>query len=166
MHCPVCNHPDSRVVDSRIAPDGTIVRRRRECDACQYRFSTSEEVELLGISVVKRDGARVAYSREKIERGLKRALEKRSYTEADFRSLVHAVEREIQRRKTTELRSSEIGEIVMDLLKDFDKVAYIRFASVYRSFEDVRTFQSELENLLRVPRRRPNPKAAPKRKRG
>lgn len=151
MHCPICNHPDSRVVDSRITPDGTVVRRRRECDACQYRFSTSEEVELLGISVVKRHGVREAYSREKIERGLKRALEKRSYTEADFRSLLHGVERDIQRRKTSELRSSDIGEIVMDRLKDFDKVAYIRFASVYRSFEDVRTFQSELENLLRMP---------------
>ncbi len=151
MHCPVCNHPDSRVVDSRISPDGTIVRRRRECDACEYRFSTSEEMELLGISVVKRDGVREAYSREKIERGLKRALEKRSYTDADFRTLLHAIERDIQRSKAMEIRSSDIGELVMDRLKQFDKVAYIRFASVYRSFEDVRTFQSELESLLRHP---------------
>ena len=149
MFCPVCNHDDTRVIDSRISPDGTSIRRRRECDECQYRFSTLEEVELLDIAVVKRDGDREAYSREKMERGLKKALEKRSYTDADFRTLVHVVERDIQRRKTTELRSSDIGEIVMERLKEFDKVAYIRFASVYRSFEDVKTLQNELSRLLR-----------------
>ena len=101
MHCPVCSHPDSRVVDSRLSSDGTSVRRRRECDECQYRFSTLEEIELLDIMVVKRDGHREAYSREKMERGLRKALEKRSYTEADFRTLVHAIERDIQRRKTS-----------------------------------------------------------------
>jgi transcriptional repressor NrdR len=106
-------------------------------------------VELLDITVVKRDGHHEAYTREKLERGLKKALEKRSYTDADFRALVHAVERDIQRRKSTELRSSDIGEIVMNRLKSFDKVAYIRFASVYRSFEDVKTFQDELSRLLR-----------------
>ncbi len=149
MHCPVCGDPDSKVIDSRLSPDGTSVRRRRECEACEYRFSTLEEVELLDITVVKRDGHREAYSREKMERGLHKALEKRSFTEADFRSLVHEIERDIQRLKTTELRSSDLGEILMDRLKAFDKVAYIRFASVYRSFEDVKTFQTELGRLLR-----------------
>lgn len=149
MHCPVCSHPETRVVDSRLSPDGTSIRRRRECDECQYRFSTLEEIELLDITVVKRDGHREAYSREKMERGLRKALEKRSYTETDFRTLVHAIERDIQRRKSSELRTSEVGEIVMDRLKSFDKVAYIRFASVYRSFEDVKTFQHELAGLLR-----------------
>ena len=148
MHCPVCSHPDTRVVDSRLAPDGTSVRRRRECDQCEYRFSTSEEVELLDLTVVKRDGRREAYARENIERGLRKALEKRSYTETDFRTLIHSIERAIQRRKNMEIRSSDIGEIVMQELKVFDKIAYIRFASVYRSFEDVETFEEELHHLL------------------
>ncbi len=148
MHCPVCSHPDTRVVDSRLALDGTSVRRRRECDQCEYRFSTSEEVELLDLTVVKRDGRREAYAREKIERGLRKALEKRSYTETDFRTLIHSIERAIQRRKNMEIRSSDIGDIVMQELKAFDKIAYIRFASVYRSFEDVKTFEEELRRLL------------------
>ncbi len=148
MHCPVCNHADSRVVDSRLSPEGTSIRRRRECDHCQYRFSTLEEIELLDITVVKRDGRREGYARDKIERGLKKALEKRSYTEGEFRTLLHEIERDIQRRKSSEIRASDLGEIVMDNLKYFDKVAYIRFASVYRSFEDVETFQEELAGLL------------------
>ncbi|MSR85175.1 transcriptional repressor NrdR [Candidatus Uhrbacteria bacterium] len=154
MHCPVCNHPESRVVDSRLSPDGTSTRRRRECDHCEYRFSTLEEVELLDVTVVKRDGRRETYSREKMERGLKKSLEKRSYTEADFRTLVHEIEREIQRHKASELRSSDVGEMVMNRLKVFDKVAYIRFASVYRSFEDVKTFHDELAGLLKSPRKK------------
>lgn len=136
-------------MDSRLSPDGTFIRRRRECDACEYRFSTLEEVELLDITVVKRDGRREAYARDKMAAGLKRSLEKRSYTDADFRSLVHEIERDIQRRKSSEIRSSDLGEIVMDRLKTFDKVAYIRFASVYRAFEDVKTFQDELAGLMR-----------------
>lgn len=153
MHCPVCSHPDTKVVDSRLGPDGTFVRRRRECDQCEYRFSTSEEVELLDLTVVKRDGRREAYARENIERGLRKALEKRSFTENDFRALIHAIERAIQRRKSMEIRSSDIGEIVMRELKVFDKVAYIRFASVYRSFEDVETFEEELRRLLTTSKR-------------
>ena len=149
MHCPVCNHINTKVVDSRLSPDGTSIRRRRECEQCEYRFSTLEEIELLDIAVVKRDGRREGYNREKVERGLRRALEKRSYTEAEFRTLVQAIERDIQRRKTSELKSSDLGEIVMDQLKTFDKVAYIRFASVYRSFEDVKTFRDELSDLMK-----------------
>ncbi|OGL73731.1 transcriptional regulator NrdR [Candidatus Uhrbacteria bacterium RIFCSPHIGHO2_12_FULL_60_25] len=149
MHCPVCSHDDTRVVDSRISAEGDAIRRRRECDKCGFRFSTLEEVELLDLVVVKRDGSREAYSREKLERGLKKALEKRPVTDASFRSLVHAVEREIQRRNADQLTSEDVGEIVMDQLKEFDTVAYIRFASVYRQFEDAQTFQKELEGLLR-----------------
>ena len=154
MHCPVCAHEDTRVVDSRLSPDGTSVRRRRECDACEYRFSTYEEIELLDIRVVKRDGAKEMYTREKLERGLRRALEKRSHTESDVRALIHAIERGIQQMKATEVRAFEIGEIVMRELKNFDKVAYIRFASVYRSFEDVKTFQDEINRLESVPAKR------------
>ncbi len=149
MHCPVCGHADSRVIDSRLAPDGASIRRRRHCDTCQYRFSTMEEIELLDVTIVKRDGRREAYRRDKLERGLRKALEKRSYTEADFRGLVQAVENEIQRSKKNELRSADVGECVMRCLKTFDKVAYIRFASVYRSFEDVESFQKELKRLMK-----------------
>lgn len=154
MHCPVCSHTETKVVDSRLSPDGTSIRRRRECGTCEYRFSTLEEIELLDITVVKRDGHREAYSREKLERGLRRALEKRQHIDAEFRSLVQSIERDIQRRKSSEITSADVGEIVMDRLKTFDKVAYIRFASVYRSFEDVKTFRDELSDLIRSEKER------------
>ncbi len=147
MHCPVCGFEDTRVVDSRLSPDGTSVRRRRECESCEYRFSTYEEIEILDIRIVKRTGSKEMYAREKLERGLRRALEKRSHTEADVRALIHAIERGIQRLKSSEVTTSDVGEIVMRELEGFDKVAYIRFASVYRSFEDVKTFQDELNRL-------------------
>lgn len=148
MNCPICKSKDTKVVDSRIATDGLSIRRRRECTKCGYRFSTIEEVELLDLAVVKSDGRREAYSREKVVRGLKKALEKRSYTDAAFKKLIHNIERDIQKKKRGELTSKEIGEIVMNRLKSFDKVAYIRFASVYRQFEDVQTFQRELNSLV------------------
>lgn len=148
MRCPICNYNDTKVIDSRITSDGMSIRRRRECERCEYRFSTIEEAELLDLKVVKRDGRREPYSREKLERGLRKALEKRQFTELDFQKLVHAIERDIQKKKRDELRTSEVGEIVMNRLKSFDKVAYIRFASVYRAFEDVKTFQQELNKLL------------------
>lgn len=147
MRCPVCNHKDTKVVDSRIAIDGASVRRRRECEKCMFRFTTSEEIELLDLAVVKRDGRREHYSREKLERGLVKSLEKRAYTETEFKKLVHKIERDIQKKRRGELTSSELGDIVMKHLKTFDKVAYIRFASVYRSFEDVQTFEAELKKL-------------------
>lgn len=148
MHCPVCNYNDTKVVDSRLSSDGMSIRRRRECEKCGYRFSTKEETELLDLMVVKRDGRREPYSREKLERGLHKALEKRQYTDLDFQNLVHGIERDIQKKKRNELRSSDVGEIVMRRLRNFDKVAYIRFASVYRAFEDVDSFQEELNRLL------------------
>lgn len=148
MNCAVCSHPETRVVDTRVSPDGTSIRRRRECDDCGYRFSTNETVELLNTVVIKRDGSHELYVREKIERGLRRALEKRPHTEADFRGLVNGIERDVQRLNEQEVHSSDIGTIIMERLKSFDKVAYIRFASVYRSFEDVKTFQDELDRLM------------------
>ena len=128
-------------------PDGTSIRRRRECFKCNYRFSTLEETEILDLTVIKRDGRRESYNREKIIQGLHKALEKRPYTSESFQFLLHAIEKDIQKRRKREIKSSEIGEIVMNRLKGFDKVAYIRFASVYRSFEDVKTFKKELEGL-------------------
>ncbi|MEI7512919.1 MAG: transcriptional regulator NrdR [Candidatus Uhrbacteria bacterium] len=154
MHCPICAHPESSVIDTRVSPDGTSIRRRRECDKCEFRFSTNETVELLNIVVIKRDGSHELYARENIERGLRRAVEKRPHTEAEFRGLVNGIERDIQRLNTNEVRSSDIGEIVMDRLRVFDKIAYIRFASVYRSFEDVKNFQQELTRLTTKPKKK------------
>ncbi len=147
MYCAVCNHKDTKVVDSRVSSDGASVRRRRECEKCGFRFSTFEEVELLDLTIVKRDGRRDSYEREKLTRGLVRSLQKRPYTDQRFQKLVHKIERDIQKKKRGQLTTEEMGEIVMKHLKTFDKVAYIRFASVYRSFEDVETFQDELKKL-------------------
>lgn len=151
MRCPVCRHRDTRVVDSRVGLDGTSIRRRRLCSSCKHRFSTIEEIELLDLTVIKTDGRREAYSGEKVRRGIQHALEKRPYTELAFKTLFHHIEHDIQKLKKREVTSKEIGEIVMRHLKKFDKVAYIRFASVYRQFEDVRTFQRELRQLTHHP---------------
>ncbi|MEK9157478.1 MAG: transcriptional regulator NrdR [Patescibacteria group bacterium] len=148
MHCPVCSNTDTKVVDSRMSSDGMGIRRRRECEKCGFRFSTTEEVTLLDLTVVKRDGRRVPYNREKIVHGLERALEKRPYTELDFQKLIHRIERDIQKKRRGELTSGEIGEIVMRALQKFDMIAYIRFASVYRAFKDVASFERELKYLL------------------
>lgn len=148
MRCPVCNQKDTKVIDSRLSVDGMNIRRRRECEKCAFRFSTLEEMELLDLTVVKRDGRRESYSREKLVRGLEKALEKRPYTEADLQQLVHKIERDIQKKRRGELTAREIGEILMKNLLGFDKIAYIRFASVYRSFDDVKTFEQELRSLL------------------
>jgi transcriptional repressor NrdR len=147
MYCAVCRHKDTKVVDSRTATDGSSIRRRRECEKCGFRFSTLEEVELLDLSVIKRDGRREAYAREKLERGLRKSLEKRPYTDQSFLKLIHKIERDVQKKRRGQLTSQELGEILMKHLKSFDKVAYIRFASVYRSFEDVGAFESELNKL-------------------
>lgn len=152
MRCPVCNHKSTRVVDSRLSSDGMAVRRRRECEKsrCAFRFSTLEEVELLDCTVVKRDGRREAFSREKLERGLRKSLEKRPYTQAQFQALVQGIERDVQRERGTEITSGDIGKFVMTHLKDFDKVAYIRFASVYYSFEGLEMFEKELKKLSKA----------------
>jgi transcriptional repressor NrdR len=147
MRCPVCNNQETSVVDTRSSTDGLTIRRRRECDKCSYRFSTVEEIELLDIVVVKSDGRRESYMREKIERGIKQSLSKRPYTADKFNRLLHSIERDIQKRKKREISSKDIGEIVMKHLRNFDKVAYIRFASVYRDFRDVKTFEKELKKI-------------------
>lgn len=127
-----------------------MVRRRRECDKCRYRFSTVEDVELLDIIVVKQDGSRESYMREKVENGIRRSLTKRPYTKEHFYKLIHDIERDIQKKKNREIGSKEVGEIVMKYLRGFDKVGYIRFASVYRDFKDVRTFEKELRKLGKI----------------
>jgi transcriptional repressor NrdR len=152
MKCPVCNYQETKVVDSREGSDGITIRRRRECLKCGFRFSTYEQVELLEVSVLKRDGRKEAYSREKLENGLKKAFEKRPISDEDFRILINKIERNIQARKKSEITSQEIGELVMKELKKKDPVAYIRFASVYRAFKDLDSFQKEINSVFRKKR--------------
>jgi len=147
MKCPVCYHDETKVVDSRAANEDLSIRRRRECLSCGFRFSTYEEMEILDLTVIKRDGAKEGYSRDKIVRGLHRALEKRPITEDDFKRLINLIERDLQSLKRNELSSDEVGKIVLDRLREFDQVAYIRFASVYKSFEDIASFRQELKSL-------------------
>lgn len=155
MYCPVCSFKDTKVTDSRVVTDGTAIRRRRECSKCGYRFSTYEETELLDLTVVKRDGRREPYLRDKLEKGIRESLEKRPFTAERFHTLVNNIERDIQKiagkrsisDTRPEITSADVGELVMKRLRGFDKIAYIRYASVYRSFEDVETFQRELKIL-------------------
>ncbi len=155
MKCPVCQHADSKVTDTRLVDDGFSIRRRRECPKCGFRFSTFEEVEILNLTVLKRDGTREGYRRDKLEGGLRKALEKRPVTREEFKRLISQIERDIQKQSTAEVKTQAIGEIVMRHLKRFDPVGYIRFASVYRSFKDAETFKRELNSLLQS--RKPTP---------
>lgn len=147
MKCTSCHNDDTSVLDSRVTEEGFAIRRRRECDRCGYRFSTIEEVEILNVTVVKRDGRREPYSRDKLEVGLRKSLEKRPITADRFKKLVGQIERDIQLRGRTEVTSEQIGEIVMKRLQKLDMIAYIRFASVYRQFQDVESFKQELNRL-------------------
>lgn len=149
MKCPVCYFQDTKVVDSRVAADGLSIRRRRECLKCGYRFSTYEEVEILDLSIVKRDGRKENYTRDKLVKGLRRALEKRPITEEKFKRLVSLIERDLQALRKSEILSDQIGQAVMKQLKKIDQVAYIRFASVYESFKDVQSFKRELNKLVK-----------------
>ncbi len=148
MRCPNCQNEDTKVLDSRPIDEGDAIRRRRECEKCNFRFSTYEEIEILDLTVVKKDGRREMFSKEKLERAIRLPLDKRPHTDETFRRLLSAIEIEIQRKaKDGEIKSSEIGDIVMKKLKKADKVAYIRFAAVYRQFEDVDEFKEELKKL-------------------
>jgi transcriptional repressor NrdR len=149
MKCPVCYYADTKVVDSRVAGDGLSIRRRRECLKCGFRFSTYEGMEILDLSVVKRDGRKEIYGREKLVRGLSRSLEKRPITDEKFKQLTSLIERDIQKLRKNEITSQQIGEIAMKHLRRIDQVAYIRFASVYQSFKDIETFRAELDKLLK-----------------
>jgi transcriptional repressor NrdR len=148
MKCPICYFEDTKVIDSRVASDGLSIRRRRECEKCGFRFSTFEEMEILDLAVVKKDGEKQSYNRDKLVSGLKKALEKRPVDDDGFKKLVHNIERDIQQLRKSEVDSKEIGKIVMKHLKDVDIVAYIRFASVYESFEDVGDFEDVLNKVI------------------
>lgn len=149
MRCPACLHDDTKVLDSRDMDEGMATRRRRECPECTFRFSTKEQVEILNLTVKKSDGRLEPYSTEKIARGLHIALEKRLKDEEKFKKLVTGIERDIQiAAKDDTIESKTIGGIVMRHLKKIDKIAYIRFASVYQDFSDLLSFQEEVEKLL------------------
>ena len=148
MKCPYCSHEETKVIDSRVASDGLSIRRRRECLKCNYRFSTYEEVEILDLQVIKRDGTTESYVREKLEGGLRKALEKRPTTAEDFKRLVSEIEQDIQKKMAdSRIESKEIGNIVVRKLKKYDQIAYLRFASVYRQFADIEEFKKELQKL-------------------
>ncbi len=149
MRCPYCGHGEDRVVDSREVGDGGQVRRRRECIACQRRFTTYERIEEVPALVIKRDGRRQPYDRGKILAGLVRACEKRPVTSRQFEAMADAVEAAVNRKDEREIGSEEIGRILMAHLREIDQIAYVRFASVYRRFEDIEQFLLELERLRR-----------------
>ena len=148
MRCPFCQTEDSRVLESRASDDQSTVRRRRECVACQRRFTTYERIELAPLMVVKKDGAREEFDRDKLRRGIVKACEKRPITTDQVDALVDEVERGVRLEFEREAPSALIGERVMDGLRGVDGVAYVRFASVYREFRDVRTFAQEIMRML------------------
>ena len=148
MKCPKCLNIDTKVVDSRPVEEAGAIRRRRECEKCGFRFSTYEQIEILGLTVIKREGRKQPYVRDKLERGLKRAFEKRNLTDYLFRKLISEIEQEIQKKAVnSEISSEAIGEIIMKTIRGVDKVAYIRFASVYRKFEDIEEFKQAILKL-------------------
>lgn len=148
MKCPYCSYLESKVVDSRPADEGASIRRRRECLACHKRFTTYETMESLPLMVVKKDGSRQSFDRNKVLGGLIRACEKRPVPYHALEELVGEIEQVLQNQMEREIPSAQIGELVMDRLKKLDEVAYVRFASVYRQFKDINTFMHELNKLL------------------
>ena len=148
MKCPFCGYSESKVIDSRPAEEGTTIRRRRECLACQRRFTTYEIVERMPLVVIKRDGSRQSFDKVKLINGMVRACEKRPVSLNQLEQIADEIEQELQSGLEREISTVNIGEMVMSRLKDVDEVAYVRFASVYRSFKDINTFMDELAKLL------------------
>ena len=149
MHCPFCQHEDTRVIDSRVSDDGSTIRRRRECEKCGERFNTFETAELKLPAVVKSDGRREAFDERKLRTSFNRALQKRPVSSDEVDAAVRSVIDDLRRSGEREMASMRVGELVMRELKKLDQVAYVRFASVYRSFEDVQAFREEIERLER-----------------
>ncbi len=154
MKCPVCQEDNDRVIDSRASQDGFAIRRRRECAHCGHRYTTYERIESSIVKLVKKDGARQPFDRTKIKRGLELACWKRPVSDAQLESIVSDVQDELESRSELEIESREVGELVMQHLRALDQVAYVRFASVYRQFEDVHDFVHELKPMLAEARRR------------
>lgn len=148
MKCPFCGHPQTKVLDSRAANENKSIRRRRECEKCARRFTTFEMVEETPLIVIKKDGSREEFSREKMIRGLLRACEKRPVSVEQLEAIVSEAEKQLRNTAQAEVESREIGEIAMQLLYPVDEVAYVRFASVYRQFKDINMFMKELTEIL------------------
>ena len=148
MKCPFCENSDTKVIDSRQTDDGHAIRRRRECENCNKRFTTYEKVEEMILMVIKKDGSREAFDRSKIMNGIVKACEKRPVPVAEIEAVVDEIERGLNNMMEKEVESSFISELIMEKLRDMDEVAYVRFASVYRQFIDINTFVSEIEKLL------------------
>ena len=149
MKCPFCSHLDDKVIDSREARTGDLIRRRRECLKCGRRFTTYERIDEIPYMVIKKDGRRERFDRQKILQGLLKSCEKRPVPTAKLESMVDEVERAVQEAKERELTTQELGELLMVRLKKLDKVAYVRFASVYMDFKDIKEFMNELNSLLK-----------------
>jgi transcriptional repressor NrdR len=149
VKCPFCSHLDDKVIDSREARTGDLIRRRRECLKCARRFTTYERIDEIPYMVIKKDGRRERFDRQKILQGLLKSCEKRPVPTAKLESMVDEVERAVQEAKERELTTQELGELLMVRLKKLDKVAYVRFASVYMDFKDVKEFMTELKGLLK-----------------
>ena len=148
MKCPFCGFAESKVIDSRPAEEGATIRRRRECLACQKRFTTYEIIETLPLVVIKRDGSRQSFDKSKLINGMVRACEKRPVTLSQLESIADDIEQELQSALEREISTVDIGEMVMERLKSVDEVAYVRFASVYRQFKDIDSFMRELNKIL------------------
>lgn len=148
MRCPNCSHNGTRVLDSRPVDEGRSIRRRRECESCLYRFTTFERVEETPLIVVKKEGTREQFSKEKMLRGLIKACEKRPVSLKQLEDVTQHVERELRNIGVSEVESDKVGEMVMESLRDIDEVAYVRFASVYRQFKDLNVFIEELKDIL------------------
>ncbi|RFU65963.1 transcriptional regulator NrdR [Peribacillus glennii] len=153
MKCPSCQYNGTRVLDSRPVDESRSIRRRRECEVCGYRFTTFEKVEEIPLIVVKKEGTREEFSRDKILRGLIRACEKRPVALKELESITNYVEKELRNQGISEVKSDHIGEMVMDRLAEVDEVAYVRFASVYRQFKDINVFIDELKDLINKERK-------------
>jgi len=149
MKCPFCNHLHDRVVDSRESKEGDAIRRRRECLACERRFTTYERIDEVPYMVIKKDGRREKFDRQKVLSGLLKACEKRPISMAKLSELVNRVEAKVSDSPEREISTTEIGEFLMDGLRELDKIAYVRFASVYRDFQDEEAFFNELKTLMR-----------------
>jgi transcriptional repressor NrdR len=148
MKCPFCGEIDNKVIDSRLSKDGAVIRRRRECIICGRRFTTYEHIEEIPVMIVKKDGRREVFSREKVRSGLQKACQKRNISMNVIDEFLDELERDLRETGEKEIPSNKIGEKVMAKLHEIDDVAYVRFASVYREFKDVNDFVSELKNLL------------------
>ncbi len=148
MKCPYCGHNKDKVIDSREKRGGEAIRRRRQCLACSRRFTTYERTEEAPYMVIKKDGRRETFDRQKILRGLLKACEKRPISVTTLEELIDTIEQKLQERSEREIPTSEIGSFIMERLKELDKVAYVRFASVYREFKDINEFMDELKALL------------------